>query len=453
MSVNSQSNESARNEQDVDAGYHKPTQAMELLDWGDEQRALLKTQAATYLYKRGHGMPVVEVVKAVSGENPSDADRKLIRRFFSRHDQFNLVVWEDTARFKYYVEPLTLKSHLEGSITHSNRSPESLYGEFRNLDFQSLEETRERTEYARDRVQDKLESQNGIHGEGEMRYLVQELELDAVTRKEQMALRREQDGEFTLADCLHTFYTSPERARSKWGRFVNKLEVAGEKHHRGCMVTLTTDPGNFDSIIEQASTLRGDMEAFLKKVKRDTGRENLDYVSKMEFTDKGRPHLHVVIFGITSAFMPELEEIQDFMGERERGEEVEYTPVRWCDRDQEWKLHGSSDAALRNYLFDGFREALAVAKDEISITQMIHGDLDLWKLALHWGCDAMMWSASTGLGRERPVYPRYKLPDMIGAVSSLDEIPATIRQNLTNPGDLVGRDRPPGEAGAVTGRE
>ena len=141
------------------------------------------------------------------------------------------------------------------------------------------------------------------------------------------------------------------------------------------------------------------------------------------------------------------------MGERERGEEVEYTPVRWCDRDQEWKLHGSSDAALRNYLFDGFREALAVAKDEISIRQMIQGDLDLWKLALHWGCDAMMWSASTGLGRERPVYPRYKLPDMIGAVSSLDEIPATIRQNLTNPGDLVGRDRPPGEAGAVTGRE
>lgn len=99
-----------------------------------------------------------------------------------------------------------------------------------------------------------------------------------------------------------TRFNSEKRLAKSFAQFNQGLEFAREEYSNAVFLTLTTDPKKHESISEMADAISKNwsrLRSWMSYESQDERRPNLsnfDYIKTLEFTEKGYPHLHVLLF-------------------------------------------------------------------------------------------------------------------------------------------------------------
>jgi hypothetical protein len=101
-----------------------------------------------------------------------------------------------------------------------------------------------------------------------------------------------------------TRFNSERRVREHRSRYRSAWSTAAEEYREGVVVTLTTDPSRYDSLAGMAEGLLDDVNALKDWLAYDpeNGPSRPGYrppsVVSVEFTEDGKPHVHVAFFGV-----------------------------------------------------------------------------------------------------------------------------------------------------------
>ena len=259
-----------------------------------------------------------------------------------------------------------------------------------------------------------------------------------------------------------TRFNSGERVRETRERYRTGWSRAADRHDRGVVLTLTTDPSRFDSLGDACEGLLGDVNRLKDWLAYDPeggparpGRRPPSVVVP-EFTDDGKPHVHVAFFGIS--WLTTHGALSRYWSvERDRGEVV------WLDRIAErggrwrWAADGgpahpdATATSPREYLETGVDLLAASAdataeegREAVDTVARERGER-LWKAALYWATDLPAVTVSPSLkpdsddeGDRRATAPDgTPLPDdapprwrYVGA-ARYDELPGYVRDGAT----------------------
>ena len=289
-----------------------------------------------------------------------------------------------------------------------------------------------------------------------------------------------------------TRFNSDERVGEIRGRYREAWRVAADEYREGVVTTLTTDPKRYDSLGAMCDDLLEDANRLKDWVAYDpeNGPERVGHrppsVVSIEFTDDGKPHLHIAFFGVR--WLAEHSALSRYWSEsRDRGEIVwtdrirtqsgRWTWVSGPDDRQHGDVGGSSPRAYLAESIDTLAASADTSAAEVQDTaaalRAAGGDGDdtdpsgeageqgetLFKAGLYWATGLPAVTISPALkpddggepaaGRVAPdgtILP----PDApsrwryIGA-ARYSELPGHIRENATvaTRGGSVLRGRPP----------
>lgn len=231
------------------------------------------------------------------------------------------------------------------------------------------------------------------------------------------------------------------------------------------MLTLTTDPSRFDSLVAATETLMDDVNT-LKSwfAKRFADGSRPPSVVVPEFTEKGFPHVHIVLFGV--GFVPHGVLSNYWDARRDRGSIV------WCDavvsRGDRWlwsekrpdRADGRGPRAYLGKTFGDLESLAAVDPETVHdaagrLRVDDAGDDDAarewWKLACYWATETKLFTTSPTLRSEDSEVSARDAPgDADGprwqfvGVARYGDLPAHVTRDAT----LIRRERrrrpPPG---------
>lgn len=431
------------------------------LPWTDDPRGDDKTRVHQYLLNHPAGSPIPTIVDHLFGVNSENNDAEYQReyRFVKRFVESVPIYKIDRGQQFLHISPRPAAFHLTspkhysntdavGRSGNSNQSGESTLG-------QSVREERARggsastdspivettqteiglNKHPRDFAGDFLNSR----GCTEMTRSRQKvIEQQFVNYREQIADRynilrniNDEHPEYLLIP-YRTLYNSEQRVSDNWRRYQNAWEAASNNYSRAIQITLTTDPKRYDSLQEMADATSENFNRFMSWVRRrladrcdELGTEghNLrdcpnceeygdrpDYIKVLEWTDKGRPHLHVIMFGID--WLAPQHEIASEWGKYQAA----VVDVRSCRRvpagneagirlddgnTVRWMTSGDGEGNQKNekahqakYLSEQMP-----ANESVSQLQARVDDPDdhLWKTVMFWATGKRFWSCSEDL--------------------------------------------------------
>lgn len=212
-----------------------------------------------------------------------------------------------------------------------------------------------------------------------------------------------------------------DRYRGAWSR-------AAEEHRDGVVVTLTTDPSRYDSLLDAARGLLDDVNRLKDWVSRspESGPARAGHrppsVVSVEFTERGLPHVHVAFFGVR--WLAKHSALSRYWSEsRDRGEVVWIDRIRtqggrwtWV-RDSEDRQHGdAAGTSPRAYLSEGV-DLLAASADATAGEVQESADAlraagggddnpdadalsrgkEVWRAALYWATELPVCTISPSL--------------------------------------------------------
>jgi len=152
-----------------------------------------------------------------------------------------------------------------------------------------------------------------------------------------------------------------DRYRTAWDRGRNVGPTPGT----ATVVTLTTDPGRYDSLLDAAEGLLDDVNLLKKWVARSPSSgpprigERVPTLVVPEFTDRGVPHVHVVFFGV--GWVARHSVLSRYWSEnRDRGEVVWFDRLRvrggrwrWVESEEDRSHPDTRGRTPREYLREG----------------------------------------------------------------------------------------------------
>jgi hypothetical protein len=171
-----------------------------------------------------------------------------------------------------------------------------------------------------------------------------------------------------------TRFNSDKRVGEMRDRYRTAWRVAAREHREGVVVTLTTDPKRYDSLAEMCEGLLDEANRLKDWVAYDpeNGPKRAGHrppsVVSIEFTDDGKPHLHVAFFGVR--WVAKHSALSRYWAEsRDRGEVVWMDRIRtqsgrwvWVS-DSDDRQHGDvGGASPRGYLAESV-DTLAASAD------------------------------------------------------------------------------------------
>jgi hypothetical protein len=101
-----------------------------------------------------------------------------------------------------------------------------------------------------------------------------------------------------------TRFNSEKRLAKSFAQFNQGLEFAREEYSNAVFLTLTTDPSKHESISDMSDAISRNwsrLRSWISYESQDERRPNLssfEYIKTLEFTEKGYPHLHVLLFDV-----------------------------------------------------------------------------------------------------------------------------------------------------------
>jgi hypothetical protein len=148
--------------------------------------------------------------------------------------------------------------------------------------------------------------------------------------------------------------------------------VAETVPNKGVVLTATTDPKRFDSVLAAAGGLLKDARLLRGYVKRSVEAETVPAVTVTEPTQTGIPHAHIALFGVDEESLPSARELRNYWSrERGRGEQLDIQPIRADDGEgvpvsEAWTWAGTSPTAAGGcppvqYLQEGPKSLLRTA--------------------------------------------------------------------------------------------
>jgi hypothetical protein len=272
--------------------------------------------------------------------------------------------------------------------------------------------------------------------------------------------------------------SSSSRASERWGTYATAWERAAREYRRGVVLTLTTDPSRFESLLEATESLYADLNRLRSWLAYDpeSGPSRPGYrpasVASIEFTDSGLPHLHVAFFGVS--WLTKQESLSRYCSEN-----LDRCSVVWLDRiwregspeSGRWRWERDPDAPTegrspKEYLGESMavrRRVCELSTDEIkraASALLAHGlegpdpeelglellrerDLErgreLWKAALYFATEVRYYTLSPALREDPdetlPHVPRWERVQ----IGVYEEIPGYV----IDAAHVVARSRPP----------
>jgi len=461
------------------------------LPWSDDLRGDDKTRIFRYLLNIPSGVPVTTLVEHLFAVNP-DSDEQEYQRHYKFTERFVdecPVLKIDRRQQATRCEARPAAFHL---TSHKHNSNTTAVGRLDNNSGDDGEQTSVRvtpTEASLDQYPRDF-AQNFISGRG-----MDEMTPDRATVLEsQFVSYLEQiDGRWNILKNINgnhpeyllapykTLYNSSERVDDNWRRYHVSWQNATEEYSNAVQITLTTDPKRFDSLQEMADATSENFNRFMSWCRRRLANrceevgtdghrigecphceefaDRPDYVKALEWTDAGRPHLHVILFGIN--WLAPQREIADQWSKYQAAvvdvRSVKKKPVRngdgisVGDHEFAWFSNGNSDdkdaqknekAHMGKYLGEQMP-----ANESISVTrQRVEDDDDhLWKTAMFWATQKRFWSCSQDLKPSTGEDKLEELPEYVFVGAAKDgDIPKHVWETSVKMiGCSRGKDPPP----------
>jgi hypothetical protein len=298
--------------------------------------------------------------------------------------------------------------------------------------------------------------------------------------------------------------------RDRYGTAWDRGREVGPNPGTATIVTVTTDPGRYDSLLNAAEGLLDDVNLLKKWVGRSPESrptrigERVPTLVVPEFTERGLPHVHVVFFGV--GWVAKHSALSRYWSEnRDRGEVVWFDRLRvrggrwrWVESAGDRSHPDVRGRTPREYLREGIdllsasaeataaevREAANALRaagrtdrgdedggdagdvgdeggDDALDRDTLDRGRDLWRVALRWGTSLPVFTASPELKAEDGGQDRATAPDgtplpedapsrwrYVGT-ARYGEFPRSIRENATvlRRGPGPPTSRPPPDAG------
>jgi hypothetical protein len=414
--------------------------ATSTLPWTDDIRGDDKTRIWRYLLNLPAGSPIPKIVQDLFGVDPDEDERE-----YQRHRKFVTRFVENAPIFKIdrqqqytRVEPRPAAFHLRCHKQQSNtdavgRSEDSAQPDSPTIVEQSPEE-RSLNQYPKDFAQNFLATR-GCHEITPNRARVIEQQFAAY--REQIAERwnilrniYDEHPEYLLVP-YRTLYNDETRVSDNWRRYHGAWQKATEEYSKAVCVTLTTTPWRFSSLDDMATETSENFNGFMSWVAQrladrcddlgtpghnlrecpdcETNGTRPDYIKVLEWTDKGRPHLHVIIFGVNwlapqqkiseqwQKSQARVVDVREVRREPVRngtdGIEVDGHELAWFSQGDDDSSKTHEKAHMGKYLTEQMPANESVAETR----ERVGDDDDLWKTALFWATGKRFWSCSEDL--------------------------------------------------------
>jgi hypothetical protein len=404
------------------------------LPWQSDNYAVAKTRAYRYILNHPSGVPLSRLCKALfPKETPSEEDKPISERTYHDLHYHRIRRWLESSEYFHVsrsqslisVQPRLDAFHLANGkqiSNHSDEAPETSGAENATANISQL--GLDHKEFARSflRKLDSISTANQARAVAKpyLKY------LESIDEKQLIMEDSMAPEENYLLMPYHTRFNNDARAADQWRRYHNAWERAADGYELGLHLTLTTDPKNYDSILGMTDgifTAWSDLlEALNGRSSRD---ERLDFIRALEFTKDGKPHLHVVVFGLGYLDHGWLSNYWGSVaGDDGHAENV--WVERLTKRGDEFVHHSTAEDDAETVSAKAYLgEYLSKTFDEIgrSVTQQFDtvDDLDgavvgkengtpvhdfercsIWKMALYWATGRQFWDSSHGLKESTP---------------------------------------------------
>ena len=428
------------------------------LPWATDPRAEAKNELLEYTVEHPEGASVVVATRTVLDANTDagEADHRLALRFYKNHpDLFKtdrrdgfVWVWPRSQAFTCSANKHSPK-YGEGGGSSGNIPKQNARNALARRQVVETDGSRAHLLGAlatyRETTEDRFHRLDRVRGDGPEHFLVP----------------------------YSTRFNSSERVSDARERFKEAFDQAAQEFNRGILVTLTTDPSRFDSLLSATESLMDDVARFKSWLATDSrlGSRPPSIVVP-EFTEAGVPHVHVLLFGV-SWVVPHSVLSAYWSDNRDRGEVVWFDRLRSRSDGRRWRWAGDGpeDATCRSpriYLgkmldtLDSFaceqpekvREAArtlrqageadgsAEGTDRVSerendeqpvesrgSTDTLDCGREWWKLALYWATEMHMFTLSPSLkpSGDGDYLPHVSCYRYVGT-AKLGEFPGYVRE-------------------------
>lgn len=439
------------------------------IPWSDDLRGDDKTRIWRYLLNVPTGAPISKIVTDLFGVTAGDDEAE-----YQRHHTFVTRFVEDAPIFKIdrrqrfnRVEPRPAAFHLTSPKQSSNTDAVERLGDSARADSPTvIEQSQEEVslnQYPRDFARNFISSR-GCQEMTPSRSRV--LEQQFVSYLEQIEGRwnilknmYDEHPEYLLVP-YRTLYNDETRVQDNWRRYHGAWKKATQEHSKAVQITLTTDPKRYSSLDEMADDTSENFNRFMSWICRrlaercdDLGTEghNLrecpdceeygerpDFIKALEWTDAGRPHLHVILFGID--WLAPQREIAEQWGKYQAGvvdvRTVRRKPIRsgdgievgehefaWFSSGDETTESKNEKAHMGKYLGEQMpaNESIAQTRERVE-----DDDDDLWKTAMFWATGKQFWSCSED----------FSLDDEMDEADDLEELAQYVFVGAAKSGDI-----------------
>ena len=444
--------------------------------WRGDPRAADKDRLCRYLCENPDGVPLSRLAELVSGERTGDSGSRaytFVSRFVHDSEHFRVIsnrprTYSNDGESRelgksVWVEPrasaftcLRRKHHLSNPPKPQDSTGTKSGSDRKVSEFPS--------KFAKARARSYLSRHTQIHSDSVRHSLASELATELSSIEGKVTVLERTSDRSDLPEHLLVPYTtrfnSLPRASESRERFDRAWREASESHSSAVMATLTTDPDLHDSALEAADALTDTLQDLRRWLARDVSAEwapdrvgrSLPYVSALEWTETGLPHLHIVFFGARSLCSQGA--LSDYLSDK-TGRVVWLDSLtsrgpggRWLwSNPRERPDDASAATQPREYLSEALRGQQRLAgmtAGEVS-DAVDSGDLSLWRQALYWASGKQLWTASEGLQSTSdaasvvdPGLPAVSQYEYVGTAYYAD-LPGYIKRT----GELLGRPPPP----------
>ena len=429
------------------------------LPWHGNRRADAKTALFEYVAGTPDGANLPHIVRTVFDPDAVDggADYQVARRFFDGYSELFETARRDGNLWVYPTPAaLTLFRSMHAAKPEDGDESGCKTGDGRD-------------EYAKDRARAFLSKHMTAQSDTTRADLLGELatELDTLDDLWRLFERIRDDVPEYLCAPYSTRCNTPSRVADTGDTFDRAWRRATERFDRAVSVTLTTDPKRHDSIVDATASIFEAKNRLLSylAVDADSGPPRPGYrppnLTVLEYDDRGKPHLHVVMFGLR--FVTTKAALSWYWDERcDHGEVVWFDSLVNRDGRWRWAGDGPDDAGgdtPREYLSKSLRTLSTVAAmspddvDDAAAARRsgdpVDAPDDLWKTAIYWALERRLFTGSPSLthadpdgdddGRDVPHVARYRFM----GVARYADLPGYVRDRAAF---LTGRDargRPP----------
>ena len=413
-----------------------------------------------FVLRHPDGVPIPVVTEETLGETPTGRNDRFIRRLIERNPRF---FETDRSQAVYVVAP----------------SPDAL----NLITGRQISKPPEGTVFDKDTARALLNDQKMLNENG--RQIVLDRfgsYIDRVSQKEVVLRDLTARGEEYAVIPYRTRFTDDARQDEQWAKFHYAWETASREYDNACFMTLTTDPKMHDGLLDSWENISDSFNRLMSFLSTDSRLGyRPDYVAVLEPSDRGLPHLHVVVFG--EPWLIDQRELSNYWA-KYQAEVVDIRRLR--NRDGEWiqPTRGERTAGNRNaelvadggdetdddepmdakaYLGKYLKKLLdGLDADAADLCNADAEETPAWKLGMHWATDRQMVRSSHDLKPEND-----DETEVLGAnweyvgAWNRDELPVRILQNrrtpptpeetpVTDGGDAADGDRPPDAGGGET---